>query len=73
MLIFYIAIKISLQHLKIKDTQEKDFMTNIYVTKMSVVTSSVSHLLKEQDYLHKTLQKVKEKNLTNLEEQKSGF
>jgi hypothetical protein len=50
---------------KIKDTQEKDFNANQYVAKMSVVTNNITHLLKKEDEIYKSLENIKKLNLSN--------
>lgn len=55
---------------KIKDTQEKDFNANQYVAKMSVVTNNITHLLKKEDEIYKSLENIKKLNLSNKKEQK---
>ena len=56
---------------KIKDTQEKDFNANQYVAKMSVVTNNITHLLKTEDEIYKSLENIKKLNVSNKKEQKN--
>ena len=55
---------------KIVAKLQKDFNANQYVAKMSVVTNNITHLLKKEDEIYKSLENIKKLNLSNKKEQK---